>query len=146
MRCLVLAVALCCLVETTAGSRFIKEEADPISQRRGLFGMGLGFTEEMGGFAAAGDMNYQQGYQKGQQAGQKVSFTLDVAIDNMAEFLLDPDHSASATGSLLVREHLFASPSEKKGNHITHAHKTKTKGYKNKNITNKYRKQETQTF
>lgn len=58
----------------------------------------LQFTEEMKGFFAFGEPDYQRGFDRGQAARWAVMFHLTIATDDSDAFVADPDHVASAVG------------------------------------------------
>lgn len=64
--------------------------------------MGLGFDETMQGFGAFGDLDYQTAYNKGKQQNAVVQISLSIGIDSMQKFLSDPNHFASANGTIIV--------------------------------------------
>lgn len=58
----------------------------------------LQFTERMTGAFSFGKADYQAGYAAGRRAGNRLSFRLTIAADDVAAFLADPRHQATASG------------------------------------------------
>lgn len=58
----------------------------------------LEFTEEMKGWFAFGEPDYQQGKHRGRDLGWSVMFHLTIATDDTYRFLADRDHLADAQG------------------------------------------------
>lgn len=60
----------------------------------------LSFTEEMNGFFAFGEADYQSGFDLGRAAGSALKFHLTIDIDDTYAFISDPTHLASAAGDV----------------------------------------------
>jgi hypothetical protein len=58
----------------------------------------LSFTEEMTGFASAGESDPRTGYDRGKQAGDSLKVKLTIAVDDVDRFVTDPRHEASVSG------------------------------------------------
>jgi predicted acylesterase/phospholipase RssA len=58
----------------------------------------LQFTEQMKGFIALGESDYQRGFAKGKQAGTAAMVHLTIKIDDVDRFVTDPKHEAKAEG------------------------------------------------
>jgi predicted acylesterase/phospholipase RssA len=58
----------------------------------------LEFTEEMKGHAAAGISDPADGEERGRAQNTKLNVRLTIGIDDLDQFITDPDHRASATG------------------------------------------------
>ena len=58
------------------------------------------FTEEMKGHAGAGESDPAAGETKGKQAGTRLDVTLTILIDDADQFVTDPDHAASISGTV----------------------------------------------
>jgi cholesterol oxidase len=58
----------------------------------------LQFTERMTGAFSFGKADYQAGYAAGRRAGNRLSFRLTIAAADVAAFLADPRHQATASG------------------------------------------------
>lgn len=58
----------------------------------------LSFTEEMKGYVAAGETDFQQGYDKGQAANTFIITHLIIETDDVERFATDPAHEASPLG------------------------------------------------
>lgn len=58
----------------------------------------LSFTEEMRGFFAFGEADYERGAERGRAAGWGLMFRLTIVIDDIYAFVADPTHLARATG------------------------------------------------
>jgi cholesterol oxidase len=58
----------------------------------------LSFTEEMKGFFAFGEADYERGFERGRAAGWGLMFRLTIVIDDTYAFVADPAHLATATG------------------------------------------------
>ncbi len=58
----------------------------------------LSFTEEMRGYVALGESDYDSGYRKGNAAGSALMVHLTIATDDVARFVTDPQHEATVTG------------------------------------------------
>lgn len=56
------------------------------------------FTEDMRGFAAAGQTNFKDGYEAGRLAGSPLMFHLTLKTDDLDQFLSVPEHQAEALG------------------------------------------------
>ena len=58
----------------------------------------LQFTEEMKGFFAFNESDYQQGFDLGQAANSAVMFRLTIGTDDTYAFIADPNHVCPAVG------------------------------------------------
>lgn len=58
----------------------------------------LEFTEEMKGWFAFGETEYQKGRNRGRDLGWSVMFHLTIATEDTYRFIADPDHLATAEG------------------------------------------------
>lgn len=58
----------------------------------------LAFTEEMKGFVAFGEADHEEGSRKGRESGTSFMFHLTIEVDDVAAFVSDPRHEASARG------------------------------------------------
>ena len=56
------------------------------------------FTEDMRGFAAAGQTSFEGGYKTGQAAGNPLMFHLTLKTEDLDRFLSVPEHQAQALG------------------------------------------------
>lgn len=61
----------------------------------------LSFTEEMKGYVAAGETDFQQGYEKGQVANTFIVTHLVITTEDVERFATDPAHEASPTGYVI---------------------------------------------
>jgi predicted patatin/cPLA2 family phospholipase len=58
----------------------------------------LSFTEEMKGFVALGETDYDRGYRLGRDRGTACMFHLTISIDGVDTFVTNPDQAARAEG------------------------------------------------
>jgi predicted acylesterase/phospholipase RssA len=58
----------------------------------------LQFTEEMKGFVALGERDYEHGFRKGQEADTALSVRLAIQIPGVNRFVSDPEHEATVEG------------------------------------------------
>jgi cholesterol oxidase len=58
----------------------------------------LEFTEEMKGFIAFGEEDYDKGFREGKKAKTKCMFHLTITMDDIDRFLADPEHPGRAEG------------------------------------------------
>jgi cholesterol oxidase len=58
----------------------------------------LEFTEEMKGYFAFGESDYQAGFDKGKASGWDAMFHLTISTEDTYAFVADPDHVATAVG------------------------------------------------
>lgn len=58
----------------------------------------LRFTEEMKGYVAFGETDFEQGRQKGQAGGTYLMFHLTIAAPDVTRFVQDPSHEGTAVG------------------------------------------------
>lgn len=58
----------------------------------------LEFTEEMKGYVAFGEDDFDRGYRRGRTEGNYLMFRLTIATDDVERFIADPQHEAAATG------------------------------------------------
>jgi predicted acylesterase/phospholipase RssA len=58
------------------------------------------FTEQMKGFAAAGESDMEKGYKTGKDAGTRLDVKLTIFIDDADQFVTDPAHAASIQGTI----------------------------------------------
>jgi predicted acylesterase/phospholipase RssA len=58
----------------------------------------LEFTEQMKGFVALGEPEYERGYDKGKLAGLSLLVRLTISMDDVDRFVTDPQHLANAAG------------------------------------------------
>jgi cholesterol oxidase len=58
----------------------------------------LEFTEDMKGFVAFGQTNYEEGYKEGKEADTYLRFHLTIKTDDLDRFLRAPEHEAKAIG------------------------------------------------
>jgi predicted acylesterase/phospholipase RssA len=58
------------------------------------------FTEQMKGFAAAGETDPEKGHKKGKDAGTKLDVKLTIKIADADQFVTDPAHQASVEGTI----------------------------------------------
>jgi cholesterol oxidase len=56
------------------------------------------FTEEMKGFVAFGETDYQRGREEGEKTNSTLMFHLRIALDDVARFISDPEHPGRADG------------------------------------------------
>lgn len=61
-------------------------------------GPSLRFTEEMKGFVALGETDFENGYREGKSAGSRLMVHLTIEADNVNRFVVDPEHEAAVTG------------------------------------------------
>lgn len=55
----------------------------------------LSFTEEMKGFMAVGETDFEKGYQQGKAAGTDLMFHLTISVDGVHDFVIRPSHDTS---------------------------------------------------
>ncbi len=60
----------------------------------------ISFTEQMKGFAAAGETDPKEGHRKGEAAGTRLDVKLTIHIDDADHFVTDPGHAASIAGTI----------------------------------------------
>jgi predicted acylesterase/phospholipase RssA len=58
------------------------------------------FTEQMKGFAAAGETDPQKGHDKGKAANTRLDVKLTIRMDDADDFVTNPLHQASITGTI----------------------------------------------
>ena len=58
----------------------------------------LRFTEEMKGFVAMGETDFQRGRDAGKESGTALMFHLTITMDDVARFVEEPAHEGSAAG------------------------------------------------
>ncbi len=58
----------------------------------------LEFTEEMKGYVAFGEQDFDRGYRRGREEGTYLMFHLTIAIEEVERFIADPEHEAPAVG------------------------------------------------
>ena len=58
----------------------------------------LSFTEEMKGFVAMGETDFQRGREEGEKTKTALMFHLTITMDDVARFVEDPKHEGSAEG------------------------------------------------
>jgi predicted patatin/cPLA2 family phospholipase len=58
----------------------------------------LSFTEEMRGFVARGETSPEAGYRRGRQERSKLTVHLTIEIDDVEQFIAEPDHTATVSG------------------------------------------------
>ena len=58
----------------------------------------LEFTEEMKGYVALGESDYDRGFQTGREQGNFLMFHLTIKIDDVNRFVANPRHEATAEG------------------------------------------------
>jgi hypothetical protein len=58
------------------------------------------FTEQMKGFATAGETDPVKGHKKGKDAGTRLDVKLTIRIDDVDHFVTDPGHGASIEGTI----------------------------------------------
>jgi predicted acylesterase/phospholipase RssA len=58
----------------------------------------LEFTEQMKGFLTKGELDYQSGYTKGKKAHADAMVRLTIHLDDVDQFITNPQHEAKATG------------------------------------------------
>src|SRR5262245_48867688 len=58
----------------------------------------LSFTEEMKGYVALGETDYDRGFSRGQEQGTFLMFHLTITAVDVARFLKEPAHEADAAG------------------------------------------------
>ena len=58
----------------------------------------LRFTEEMKGWFAFAEADYQRGEEEGKRANSSLMFHLTITTDDLDRFITDPDHVAAAAG------------------------------------------------
>jgi predicted acylesterase/phospholipase RssA len=58
------------------------------------------FTEQMKGFAAAGETDPEKGHTKGKSAGTRLDVTLTIRIEDADDFVTNPQHQASIDGTI----------------------------------------------
>jgi predicted acylesterase/phospholipase RssA len=61
-------------------------------------GPSLRFTEEMKGFVALGESEFERGSREGKSTGTRLMVHLTIEADNVNRFVFDPQHEASVTG------------------------------------------------
>src|ERR671930_177754 len=61
-------------------------------------GPSLRFTEEMKGFVALGETDFENGYREGKSAGTRLMVHLTIEAENVNRFVVDPEHEAAVTG------------------------------------------------
>jgi predicted acylesterase/phospholipase RssA len=95
-----------------AGRRWCRQEGIALTSTEGSTGAGspsttgpstaipttLAFTEEMAGHVGLGETDYLKGRAKGRDQGTPLMFHLTIAVDDLARFVVDPDHQAGAQG------------------------------------------------
>jgi predicted acylesterase/phospholipase RssA len=62
------------------------------------------FTEQMRGFIAFGEDDFEQGARNGRASEVRLSFRLTITIDDIERFMHDPEREAAATGSISCEE------------------------------------------
>ena len=60
----------------------------------------LQFTEEMKGFISLGESDYDQGFRRGKTMNDALMFHLDIKVDGVNRFVVNPRHEADAEGYL----------------------------------------------
>ena len=58
----------------------------------------LSFTEEMKGFVAMGETDFQRGREEGEKTNTALMFHLTITMDDVAAFVENPKHEGSAAG------------------------------------------------
>jgi cholesterol oxidase len=58
----------------------------------------LAFTEEMKGYVAFGESDFDRGFRDGKQAGTSFMFHLTITAQDLDRFITDPQHAARAEG------------------------------------------------
>jgi cholesterol oxidase len=58
----------------------------------------LEFTEEMKGYVAFGEEDYERGFAQGKDSRTFLMFHLTISMDDVERFISDPDHRGAATG------------------------------------------------
>ena len=61
-------------------------------------GTTLCFTEKMKGFMTFGERDHEHGLTRGRETGTDLMFHLTIEVDDVASFVADPRHEATATG------------------------------------------------
>lgn len=74
------------------------EEVDGAPRPPGRGGVSVAFTEEMKGFVALGEEDFEPGQQAGEDAGTRFMFQLTITAADLDRFVADPDHLAGAEG------------------------------------------------
>lgn len=69
--------------------------AAPVEQHRGV---SLAFTEEMKGFVAFGEEDFERGSRDGEVSDTRFMFHLTITAEDLDRFITDPDHLARAQG------------------------------------------------
>lgn len=60
------------------------------------------FTEEMRGFLGFGAGDFRSGWHEGRASDTEIMFRLTISVDDLARFVADPLHEATASGWLAV--------------------------------------------
>jgi hypothetical protein len=60
----------------------------------------LRFTEEMNGYFAFGETDFERGAERGRARDQKLGFRLTIHVDGIDRFIANPDHVARAEGEV----------------------------------------------
>jgi cholesterol oxidase len=60
--------------------------------------VGVSFTEEMKGFVAFGESDFDRGFRTGRQSGTALMFHLTITVDDLDRFIADRRHEAVAEG------------------------------------------------
>lgn len=60
----------------------------------------LRFTEQMKGFVAAGETDFEKGYQQGKAANTRLDVKLTIRMDDAERFITDPNHDARIEGTV----------------------------------------------
>ncbi|HEV2769276.1 MAG TPA: GMC family oxidoreductase [Solirubrobacteraceae bacterium] len=68
---------------------------------RGHDAVSLSFTEEMKGFVALGERDYEQGYRAGRQQRRALMFHLTITAPDVERFIADPEHEGVAEGYIV---------------------------------------------
>lgn len=58
----------------------------------------VAFTEDMAGHVGLGEKDYRKGQRAGEDQGTALMFRLTITVDDLARFVVDPDHVARAQG------------------------------------------------
>lgn len=67
-------------------------------------GVSLSFTEEMKGFVAFGERDYEQGFRAGREQRTALMFHLTITATDVERFIADPEHEGVAEGYVACEE------------------------------------------
>jgi cholesterol oxidase len=88
------------LLDERAGeaARLRPAAARPATARAGNGEVAVSFTEEMKGFVAFGESDYERGFRAGRDSRTALMFHLTITAEDLDRFIADRDHAAVAEG------------------------------------------------